>query len=134
LGGGDEGLEEGSAGGADVVGAFGVPLDAEEEALGGMFHVEHFGFHGFWLLHGFWLWRGFVWFHGFLLLDGFVLFCGFVLFHGFVLLRGFWLFHGWDEFDGFDDFVVGAAGYDAETFAGEGYGLVVAGVDGEAEG
>ncbi len=85
-------MEEGSAGGADVEAAFGVPLDAEEEAAGGMFHVEQFGFHG--------------------------------------LIRVRLL---WDEFDSFDDLVVGAAGYDAESVAADGYGLVMAGVDGEAE-
>ena len=37
------------------------------------------------------------------------------------------------KFHGFDDAVVGAAGDDAEAVAGGGYGLVVAGVDGEAE-
>ena len=43
LGFGDEAVEEGAAGGADVVTALGVPLDSEEElgVGGGMFHVEH---------------------------------------------------------------------------------------------
>ena len=39
---GDQAMEESAAGGADVVAALGVPLDAQEELGGsGMFHVEH---------------------------------------------------------------------------------------------
>ena len=39
---GDEAGEEGAGGWAFVVGAFGVPLDAEDELRAGLFHVEQF--------------------------------------------------------------------------------------------
>ena len=42
-------------------------------------------------------------------------------------------FGGLAAFDGFDDSVLRAAGGDAEAVAGDADGLVVAGVDGEAE-
>jgi hypothetical protein len=75
---GDEALEDGAGGGADVVAALGVPLDGEDEVGG----------------------------------------CS---------------FGGETAFYGFDDGVLGAAGADVEAVAGDGDGLVVAGVDGEAE-
>src|SRR5271154_742472 len=75
---GDEAVEEGAGGWADVVAALGVPLDAEDEVGGGAFG-------------------------------------------------------GLAAFDGFDDCVLWAAGGDTETVTGDADGLMVAGVDGEAE-
>jgi hypothetical protein len=75
---GDEAVEEGAGGGADVVAALGMPLHAEDEVSGGAFG-------------------------------------------------------GLAAFDGFDDAVLRAAGGDAEAVAGDADGLVVAGVDGQAE-
>ena len=75
---GDEAVEDGLGGGADVVAALGVPLEAEDEV-------------------------------------------------------GVAVFGGLAAFDGFDDGVLGAAGGDAEAVAGDADGLMVAGVDGQAE-
>src|SRR5258707_8910162 len=75
---GDEAVEEGTGGGADVVASLWVPLDAEAEVGGGAFG-------------------------------------------------------GLAAFDGFNDGVLGAAGGDAEAVARDAYGLMVAGVDGQAE-
>ena len=75
---GDEAVEEGAGGRADVVAALGMPLDAENEVGGGAFA-------------------------------------------------------GLAAFDGFDDGVLRAAGGDAEAVAGDADGLMVAGVDGQAE-
>ncbi len=78
MGFGDETLEEGFGGGADVVAALRVPLDSEDEVVG-------------------------------------------------VRVGGLAAFYG------FDDGILGAAGGYAEVVAGDSDGLVVAGVDGEAE-
>jgi hypothetical protein len=75
---GDEAVEQGAGGGADIVAALRVPLDAKDEVSGGAFS-------------------------------------------------------GLAAFDGFDDGVLGAAGGDAEAVARDAAGLVMAGVDGEAE-
>jgi hypothetical protein len=75
---GDETIEEGARGRADVVTTFGVPLDSED-IVGGS------------------------------------------------------AFSGLTAFNCFDDGVLRAAGGDAETVAGDADGLVVAGVDGQAE-
>ena len=75
---GDEAVEDGSGGGAGVVAALGVPLEAEDEV-------------------------------------------------------GVGVVGALSAFDGLDDGVLRAAGGDVQAVAGDGEGLVVAGVDGQAE-
>jgi hypothetical protein len=136
----DEAVEDGSTGGADVVAALGMPLDGEDELGVGMFHVEQFqvglglGCLSFGRFGGNGQMfhveqfrardRGFQW-NDFGRIGEWAGCCE-QMFH-------VEQFGGWGEFEGLDDTVIRAAGDDAEVLAGGGYGLVVAGVDGEPE-